>query len=146
MVWLKKKESYNFVDISAKLEKGFKMVEIIEKDFKDLIVNIKEDIKKTQYLVIENANKELLELYYRLGKIIDENAKYGNKFIEELSIELKLEFSNMKGLSARNLARMRTFYREYKDTPILPVPLAKLSWTNNYTLIAKLYNAETKSN
>lgn len=120
------------------------MVEIVEKAFKDLIINIKEDIKKTQYRVIENANKELLELYYRLGKIIDENAKYGNKFIEELSIELKLEFPNMKGLSSRNLARMRTFYREYKDTSILPVPLAKLSWTNNYTLIEKVKDREKR--
>lgn len=120
------------------------MFEIVAKDFKDLVISIKEDIKKTQYRVVENSNKELLELYYRLGKIIDENSKYGNKFVEELSIELKLEFPNMRGLSARKLSRMKAFYREYKDVSILPVVLAKLSWTNNYTLIEKVKDKEKR--
>lgn len=106
-------------------------------EFKSVIENIKSDIKISRFKIIENANKELLYLYYRLGKIIDENSKYGNKFINDLSIELKLEFPSMKGLSPRNLSRMRTFYKEYKDTPILPVPLAKIPWTHNYTLIEK---------
>lgn len=112
------------------------MVETIN-DFKIIIENIKSDIKSTRFKIIENANKELLYLYFRLGKIIDENSKYGNNFIKELSIELKLEFPNMKGLSPRNLSRMRVFYKEYKDTSISPVPLAKLPWTHNYTLIEK---------
>lgn len=107
-------------------------------DFKNIIENIKNDIKSTRFKIIENANKELLYLYFRLGKIIDENRKYGNNFINELSIQLKLEFSNMKGLSARNLSRMRAFYKEYEDVSNLPVPLANLPWTHNYTLIEKV--------
>jgi len=43
----------------------------------------------------------------------------------------------MKGLSPRNLSRMRVFYKEYKDISKLPVVLAKLPWTHNYTLIEK---------
>lgn len=107
-------------------------------DFKYIIKNIKNDIKNTRFRIIENANIELLNLYFRLGKIIDENSKYGNSFINQLSIELKLEFPNMKGLSSRNLSRMRVFYKEYKDIKNLPVPLANLSWTHNYTLIEKV--------
>ena len=113
------------------------MIETIN-DFKNIIENIKNDIKGTRFKIIENANKELLYLYFRLGKIIDENSKYGNNFINELSIELKLEFPNMKGISPRNLSRMRVFYREYQDISILPVVLAKLPWTHNYTLIEKV--------
>lgn len=106
-------------------------------DFKVIIENIKSDIKSTRFKIVENANRELLYLYFRLGKIIDENSKYGSNFIKDLSTSLKLEFPNMKGLSSRNLSRMRVFYRECKDTSILPVPLAKLPWTHNYTLIEK---------
>ncbi len=113
------------------------MLETIS-DFKNIIENIKNDIKSTRFRIIENSNKELLYLYFRLGKIIEENSKYGNNFINELSIELKLEFPNMKGLSPRNLSRMRVFYREYKDVSNLPVPLANLPWTHNYTLIEKV--------
>lgn len=115
---------------------------MIEKlnDFKCIIENIKNDIKSTRFKIIENANIELLNLYFRLGKIIDENRKYGNNFINELSIELKLEFPSMKGFSPRNLSRMRVFYKEYKDSKNLPVPLANLPWTHNYTLIEKVKN------
>ena len=119
------------------------MIETIS-DFKNVIENIKSDIKNTRFKIIENANKELLYLYFRLGKIIDENSKYGNNFIKELSIELKLEFPNIKGLSPRNLSRMRVFYKEYKDISILPVALAKLPWTHNYTLIEKEKNREKR--
>lgn len=113
------------------------MLETIN-DFKNIIENIKSDIKSTRFKIIENTNKELLYLYFRLGKIIDENSTYGKNFINQLSIELKLEFPNMKGLSTRNLSRMKVFYKEYKDMVNLPVPLANLPWTHNYTLIEKV--------
>lgn len=84
------------------------MIETIT-NFKKVVENIKNDIKITRFKIIENANLELLNLYLRLGKIIDENSKSGSNFINELSIELKLEFPNMKGISPRNLSRMRVF-------------------------------------
>ena len=107
-------------------------------EFKCIFENIKKDIKSTRFRIIENANNELINLYFRLGKIIDDNWKYGNNFVNELSIELKLEFPDMKGLSPRNLRRMRIFYNEYKDLPNWPTPLANLSWSHNYTLIEKV--------
>lgn len=113
------------------------MIETVN-DFKIIIENIKKDIKSTRFKIIENANFELLNLYFRLGKVIDKNWKYGNNFVNELSIELKLEFPNMKGISPRNLSRMRVFYKEYKEMQNLPVPLANLPWTHNYTLIEKV--------
>ena len=106
--------------------------------YKSVIDNIKNDIKSTRFRIIENANYELINLYFRLGKIIDENWKYGNNFVNELSLELKLEFPNMKGLSPRNLRRMRIFYKEYKNVQNWPVTLANLPWTHNYTLIEKV--------
>lgn len=107
-------------------------------EFKNIIENIKNDIKNTRFKILEEANVELLNLYFRLGKIIDENSKYGNNFVNQLSIELKLEFPNMNGLSSRNLSRMCTFYREYKNEEILPPVVAKLPWTHNYILIEKV--------
>lgn len=60
-------------------------------------------------------------------------------FIQELSMELKLEFSNMKRLFPRSLAKMGSFN---KDFSFLPVTLAKLSWTHNYTLIEEEMDGE----
>ena len=117
---------------------------MLEKDFQELIINVKKDILSTQYKIIQNANLELLNLYYRLGKIISENVKYGNKFIENVSLSLKLEFSNMTGFSKRNLSRMKNFYEEYKDSEILPPSVAKLPWTHNYLLIEKVKDKEIR--
>lgn len=119
-------------------------MEISKEDFKYIIENVKNDIKSTRFKIIENANKELLNLYLRIGKIIDENWKYGNNFINKLSIELKLEFPNMKGFSTRNLSRMRVFYKEYKDIQNLPLIMANLPWTDNYILLEKVKDKEKR--
>ncbi len=111
---------------------------MLDKNFKDLVLYAKEDILKTRFKVQENANMELIKLYYRLGKIVSENVKYGNKFIEDFSIALKLEFPDTTGFSTRNLSRMKKFYEEYKDLANLPMALAKLPWSHNNLLLDKV--------
>ena len=109
-----------------------------EVEFKNIIESVKSDIKSTQFRIIQNINSELMNLYYRLGKVIDDNWKYGNNFVNELSLELKQTFPDMKGFSARNLSRMRVFYKEYKDIQNLPPAVANLPWTHNYILLEKV--------
>lgn len=70
---------------------------MLDKEFKDLILCVKEDILKTRFEVQTNANIELIKLYFRIGKIVSENAKYGNNFIKDFSIALKLEFPDSTG-------------------------------------------------
>ena len=111
---------------------------MLDKDFKDLILYVKEDILKTRFEVQTNANIELIKLYFRIGKIVSENAKYGNKFIQDFSTSLKLEFPDSTGYSTRNLSRMKKFYEKYKDLSILPPAVAKLPWTHNCILLEKV--------
>ena len=54
-------------------------------------------------------------MHWNIGKIILKNSKWGNKFIDNLSIDLKLEFPNINGFSIRNLKNMKTFAEEYPD-------------------------------
>ena len=111
---------------------------MLEKDFKETIINIKNEIINTQTQILSDANSRLINLYFKLGKIINDNSKWGDKFIETLEVELKLDFPNIKGFSARNLRRMKRFYLEYKDEEILPPAVAKLPWTHNIMLIEKI--------
>lgn len=111
---------------------------MLEKDFKETIVNIKKEIINTQTQILSDANIRLINLYFRIGKMINDNSKWGDKFVETLELELKLDFPNIKGFSARNLRRMKRFYLEYKDEVILPPAVAKLSWTHNVMLIEKI--------
>lgn len=50
-----------------------------------------------------NANYSLVNLYYRLSKIIYDNSSWGNKFVHNIALELKISFLNLKGISERNL-------------------------------------------
>ena len=102
------------------------------------VEEIKKDIIRTRNKVLTEANKELIFLYFRIGKIISENQKYGSNFINTLSTSLKIDFPNVTGFSPRNLARMRKFYETYKDIQNLPMTLAKLPWTHNIILIEKI--------
>lgn len=117
---------------------------MLEKDFKNLILQAKQDILATRYNVMQHANSELIMLYFRLGKIVSENASYGNKFIKNFSTSLRIEFPNTDGFSERNLSRMKKFYEEYKDLSILPTTLAKLPWSHNMLLLDKVKDLEIR--
>ena len=120
-------------------------MENIDKDEIIKTINsIKCDITNTRSKVLYNANKELINMYYRMGKIISEKTKYGNNFIFVLSKSLKLEFSDSTGFSERNLRRMKSFYEEYKKFSILPPVVAELPWTHNYILIEKIKEIEKR--
>lgn len=116
----------------------------IDKKFLDVIDTIKSEITNTKQRVFENANIELIGLYFRIGKYIFENANYGTRFVEHLSLALRLEFPNVTGYSTRNLARMRKFYHEYHTFSILPPVVAKLPWTHNCILIDKVKDKDKR--
>ena len=79
-----------------------------------LVQNIKRDILATRNKVLCDANKELLSLYFRIGKVIHDNQKYGNSFIQTLSTSLRIDFPDTKGFSPRNLAKMSKFLKLIK--------------------------------
>ncbi len=116
----------------------------IDKDIIGIIDAIKRDILSTRNRIFENANRELISMYYRIGQIISENSRYGNQFAETLSSALKLDFPDATGYSVRNLFRMKKFYEEYKDFPILPPAVAELPWTHNCILIEKEKDLEKR--
>ena len=86
------------------------MIKVINESYDLAINNIKEDIKNTQLNIMINSNISLVNLYYRIGKVLYENSSWGNKFIDKLAIELKEAYPNQKGFSVRNLKYMKTFY------------------------------------
>ncbi len=111
---------------------------MLDKSMKETINNIKDEIKKAQIKTIQEVNSNLIMLYFKLGKIVSENKKYGNNFVKEVSIELKLAFPNMKGFSERNIRSMCLFYEEYCDDEKWQQLVAKLPWGHNLLLISKI--------
>lgn len=124
---------------------GIDMIENIDKiEFVETINSIKQDVMNTRNKVMRNANRELINLYFRIGKVISEKSCYGKNFVGMLSTSLKLSFSNSTGFSERNLWRMKSFYENYKGYSNLPPAVADLPWTHNYLLLEKVKDANKR--
>ena len=95
--------------------------------YKLLLENVKQEVLNTQYKAIYAVNKELMFMYWHIGKIILENTQWGNKFIDNLSMDLKMEFPEVKGFSIRNLKYMRKFAEEYPDFKFVQEVLAQIT-------------------
>ncbi len=117
---------------------------MLDKDFKEIINNIKREIQNTQYKVAIESNINLISMYFRLGKILNDNYEYGNKFIDEVSKDLKMEFPNSTGFSVRNLKYMKKFYLEYKDDEEVQQLVAQVPWGHNIVLMEKIKDKEIR--
>jgi predicted nuclease of restriction endonuclease-like (RecB) superfamily len=110
------------------------------KEYLEIVNNIKTQITAARQRVILNANAELLTLYWNIGKIINENTAYGNKFISNLARDIKADNPHLRGFSERNLYYMAKFASFYKDLEILQQVAAKLSWRHHQTLLNRVKN------
>lgn len=70
-------------------------------------------------------------MYWNIGKIILKNSKWGNKFIDNLSIDLKLAFPKIAGFSVRNLKNMKKIAEKYSDFEFVQSVAAQITWTHN---------------
>jgi len=102
-----------------------------------VLEQIKEQIKSAQYRAMLGINREQILLYWNIGKVIVENTKYGAKFIDNLARDIKSEFPNLKGYSARNLKYMRKFAEFVKNVGKVQTVSALLSWSHNRYLLDK---------
>ena len=109
-----------------------------DENFKEIFSNIKEEILNAQYDIFKGANARTLSLYCTIGKIIEDNAKWGNKFVRNLSIKLKVDFPNMKGFSITNLKYMRTYYLECQKDEKIKELSAKIPWSHNILILSKI--------
>ena len=112
--------------------------------YKEIFENVKNEILKSQYKAMQVVNKELIFMYWNIGKIILANSEWGNKFIDNLSIDLKLEFPNSTGFSVRNLKYMRKFAEEYNDFEFVQQVVAQIPWGHNIVLLDKIKDIEER--
>ena len=113
-------------------------------EYKQILESVKNEILKSQYKAMQVVNKELIFMYWHIGKIIGDNSKWGNKFIDSLSIDLKLEFPKVTGFSVRNLKYMKKIAEEYPDFEFVQQVVAQIPWGHNIILMDKVKNIEER--
>lgn len=111
----------------------------------NLFQDIKVLLQNARSQVVRAVNTTMVHTYFEIGRLIVEHeqkgnikAEYGAKTLETLSQELTSEFG--KGFSDKNLERMRTFYKVYKNSSTASSKFT-LSWSH-YVFLMRLDERE----
>jgi predicted nuclease of restriction endonuclease-like (RecB) superfamily len=116
------------------------MSELIPTGYKDLLVEIKQRIRSAQYEALKAVNREMLALYWDIGRLIVERQQgdtWGRSVVETLSSDLQSEFVGISGFSPTNLWRMKLFYETYANNPKLAPMVREISWSHNLVIMEK---------
>jgi predicted nuclease of restriction endonuclease-like (RecB) superfamily len=120
----------------------------------ELLEALKTRIRAAQIKAALAVNRELIALYWHIGRSIVERQRaegWGKAVVERLSGDLRREFPGVAGFSAGNIWRMRAFYLAWTqevlilaqpvrelDAEILKHPVSEIPWGHNVDLIQKL--------
>jgi predicted nuclease of restriction endonuclease-like (RecB) superfamily len=115
--------------------------------YADWLVELKRRIHAAQQRATLAVNRELVLLYWQIGKdILERQAaqSWGSKVVETLARDLRNAFPDMKGFSSRNLKYMRAFAGAWPDGEFVQAVLAQLPWYHQVALLDKLRTAEER--
>ncbi len=109
-------------------------------EYKTFLEDIKERVRASQYEAFKAVNKELIALYWDIGKRIVEKQKelgWGKSVVETLAKDLQKEFPGIKGFSSQNLWYMRQFYGEYQGSSFLQPLVGEISWAKHLVIMSQ---------
>ncbi|QAA81544.1 DUF1016 family protein [Aequorivita sp. H23M31] len=82
-------------------------------EYTNWIADLKSKVQSAQIKAALSVNRELLSLYWEIGKSISskiESSNRGSSIAYELSKDLKNEFPDQKGFSRTNLFSMKKWF------------------------------------
>lgn len=123
-----------------------KKAEVSTADYKKFITSLKTKIRSAQIKGAIAVNKELIKLYWDLGKDIVEKQElegWGSKVLEKVAKDLQNEFPGVEGFSRSNIFYIRSFYVAYAKVQQLvgqfeALPIFSIPWGHNVLLIQKI--------
>jgi predicted nuclease of restriction endonuclease-like (RecB) superfamily len=113
---------------------------LVPKGYEKLLEQLKKDIQQTQLQAALAVTKELIMLYWRIGKMLSEkitNEKWGTKPIERLAKDLQSSFPDISGFSVRNLQYMRKLAESYQEANYAAAA-AQIPWGHNMVILDKI--------
>lgn len=111
------------------------------------LADLKTRIHSAQQRAALAANRELVLLYWQLGRdILSRQAEqgWGAKVIDRLAQDLRAAFPEMKGFSRSNLMSMRAFAEAWPDQQIVQQLVGQLPWGHNLLLLGKIKDPDLR--
>ncbi len=115
--------------------------------YADWLAELKARIHSTQQSATLALNRELVLLYWQIGRdILERQGRegWGTKVVDRLAHDLRVAFPAMKGFSPRNLKYMRAFALAWPEAEFVQQAAARLPWFHLCTLIDKLKTREAR--
>ena len=109
-------------------------------DYPYWLTSLKQRIQGAQQRATLSVNRELVLLYWHIGRDILERQQaqgWGAKIVDQLAKDLTAAFPDMKGFSRRNLLYMRSFAEQWPDAQFVQQAVAQLPWGHNILIITK---------
>lgn len=127
-----------------------------------LLRKIKQRVLIAQQRVIYAANEEMLQMYWDVGEMLQQSQDshgWGKKTLQRLSVDLKNDYSEIKGFSVRNMQCRIQFFNEYNQEFTMvkgaasqltqsviaqlkeynfDLPIKHLGWTHNLILLQQV--------
>ena len=115
--------------------------------YADWLAELKTRIHTAQQRAAQAVNRELVLLYWQIGRDILERQVeqgWGAKVIERLGHDLRTAFPDMKGFSRAHLMYMRAFAQAWPDAEVVQQAVGQLPWGHNLVLLTKLKDAPSR--
>lgn len=113
-------------------------------DYPGLLAEVRDRIRSAQYAALRAVNKELVGLYWDIGRMIvdrQEAEGWGKSVVGRLADDLRAEFPGIAGLSASNLWRMKAFFETYRDSAKLAPMVREIGWSHNLVILERCKDA-----
>ena len=112
----------------------------VSPEYLDFRNEITSRIRSAQYEALKAVNKEMIALYWEIGKRITEQQAalgWGKSVVENLSQDIQKEFPGIKGFGVSNMWDMARFYTEYQSNEILQPLVGEISWSKHIVILTK---------
>ena len=109
-------------------------------EYLDFRNEITSRIRSAQYEALKAVNKEMIALYWEIGRRITEQQAalgWGKSVVENLSRDIQKEFPGIKGFGVSNMWDMARFYSEYRSNEILQPLVGEISWSKHIVILTK---------
>ena len=125
------------------VEEGEIMSELmrLDEEYRSWIQELGDRYRTSQIKASIRVNNEMLMYYWSVGKDITErraDSKWGNKFFQNMSMDMSDMIPNAKGFSPTNLRYMMRFYGLFKDIVIVPQVGERLLENNGNQIVPQV--------
>lgn len=112
---------------------------LLPSNYAEVLADLKKKVRSAQSKAITAVNRELIDLYFDIGRHLVEQHTWGAAVVERLARDLKAEFPEMEGFSRSNLFYMKKVFAAWSGTSEEVQQLAgQVPWWHHVVIVTKV--------